>query len=176
MYGMVQLGLEQMVRDVHGPDAWNDVLDRAGQRGVVYVSNQAYPDEVSYGLVGAAAEVLKEEPADLLDQFGRYWVAEFAPRHYQTLLDAGGADIASFISNLNDLHVRVGLIFPGYQPPRFEVEDVTDDTLTMHYFSHREGLTPFVIGLLRGIGDRFGVMVEVTQIDGDHPVFEVRWA
>lgn len=178
MYGMVQLGLEQMVKDEHGPDTWNDILDRAGQRGVVFVSNQPYPDEVSYGLVGAASEILKEEPAALLEHFGRYWVAHFAPQHYQTLMDAAGGDMGAFIGNLNDLHVRVGLVFPGYQPPRFEVEPVGDRSLLLHYYSHREGLTPFVVGLLRGIGDRFGQQVEVTLLEAtaeSHPVFEVQW-
>ncbi len=177
MYGMVQLGLEQMVRERHGADAWNEILDRAGQRGVVFVSNQPYPDATSYALVGATSEVLKEDAAVLLEDFGRYWVADFAPQHYQTLLDASGDDLATFLGNLNNLHVRVGLIFPGYEPPSFEVSDVTAGSLRLHYRSHREGLVPFVIGLLRGIGDRFGQTVEIDSVTpGEgHAVFDVSW-
>lgn len=180
MYGMVQLGLEQMVVARYGPAAWHDIRDAAGQRGVEFVSNESYPDEVSYALVGATAEQLDLTGAELLEQFGRYWVADFAVGHYGPLLDACGDDVGTFIASLNNLHVRVGLVFPGYQPPRFEVTDATDHSLRLHYFSHREGLAPFVVGLLSGIGDRFGQVVTTTVVaaksDGaDHDEFEVSW-
>jgi Haem-NO-binding len=180
MYGMVQLGMEAMVTQHHGARTWEAITERAGHPDLVTVSNQPYPDDLTYGLVGAACEVLEVDAPSLLRDFGRYWVAQFADEHYSALLEATGYDVPTFMGNLNNLHVRVGLLVPGYRPPRFEVTDLTDDGLTMHYFSEREGLAPFVEGLLVGIGDRFGRDLAVEHVSGrdpglDHEVFTVRW-
>lgn len=180
MYGMVQLGMESMVTQVHDHDTWVRITERAGYPDLVTVSNQPYPDDLTYALVGAACEVLGADPAALLHDFGRYWVAEFAVDHYRTLLDAAGDDLPSFLRNLNNLHVRVGLLVPGYRPPRFEVTDETANGLHVHYYSDRDGLVPFVSGLLVGVGDRFGVPVSVQHLTGkeqglDHEVFALAW-
>jgi hypothetical protein len=180
MYGMVHKGLAAMVVEQHGSQAWAQILDSAGHPDPTIVSSASYPDELTYALVGATAEVLRRDPAELLEAFGRYWVAEFAAEHYRTLLDASGSTIPEFLANLNNLHVRVGLLFPGYRPPRFEVTDATADSITVHYYSERVGLVPFVTGLLAGIGDRFGeaVRVEHTGARGDgrdHDTFVMSW-
>ncbi|MFI0431550.1 MAG: heme NO-binding domain-containing protein [Candidatus Nanopelagicales bacterium] len=184
MYGMVNLGLAMMVKQEHGDDTWTRVTAAAGYPGLTFVSNEPYDDSISYALVGAASRVLGEEPAALLEQFGRYWVVSFADSQYRTLMEAAGSDVRTFLRSLNNLHVRVGLIFPGFRPPQFEVRDETpeagSDALRIAYYSEREGLAPFVVGLLRGVADRFGVQAEVAQVaakgeDSDHDEFLLTW-
>ncbi len=84
MYGMVQLGMEAMVTQQHDHDTWVRITERAGHPDLVTVSNEPYPDELTYALVGAACEALGADPAELLHAFGRYWVAQFAQDHYRT--------------------------------------------------------------------------------------------
>jgi hypothetical protein len=52
--------------------------------------------------------------------------------------------------------------------------------LKLHYFSHRQGLAPFVVGLMQGLGKMFHTpatvrRVEAKETGADHDVFEVLW-
>ena len=85
-----------------------------------------------------------------------------------------------FLLNLPNFHARVVMIFPRLQPPRFECTDVTACSLKLHYFTHRQGLESFVVGLVRGLGKMFGTPVTVglaaaRSRGADHDVFDVAW-
>ena len=180
MYGMVQLGLEKLVTEQHGAQTWFAITQAAGESDLVSISNQSYPDELTFKLVGAACEVLDTEPDVLLKEFGRFWVSTFAPEHYATLLDSAGSTLPEFLRSLNGLHARAGLIFQGYRPPRFEVIDHQDQALTLRYSSDREGLAPFVMGLLEGLGERFSIDIVIDQVrakgkDGQDDIFALSW-
>ena len=86
--------------------------------------------------------------------------------------------MAEFLANLDNLHSRVGLVCPHLRPPSFSCTDVTEDSLTLHYFTDRDGLAPMVIGLLKGVGARLGTTIAVERSrrreDGaDHDEFHV---
>jgi hypothetical protein len=59
------------------------------------------------------------------------------------------------------------------------VTDETANTFTLHYHSHRAGLAPFVVGLLKGLAARFNVNVEIayTRVEDEapHDSFLIRW-
>ena len=53
-------------------------------------------------------------------------------------------------------------------------------SLHLHYYSHRAGLQPFVIGLLHGLAELFGTKASVTVVQSrdtgaDHEEFLVTW-
>lgn len=177
---MVNRAVEQMVCDAYGDATWQDIKSRAGVTTISFLSSDPYPDEITYDLVGAASEVL-EIPADqILRSFGEYWVLNTASDAYPDLMSAAGDDLPTFLGNLNNLHVRVGMIFPELQPPRFTVTDVGEDHLVLHHHTRREGLAPFVEGLVIGLGQRFGTPARVTLRDSrsagaDHDSFDVTW-
>lgn len=180
MYGMVQLGMQQLVTTRYGADTWLSITAAAGEPDLVSVSNQPYPDALKFSLVAAACDLLEIDASDLLREFGRYWVRDFAPEHYSSLLDAAGATFPEMIRSLNSLHTRAGLIFRGYQPPRFEVLEEDEQTVRLQYTSEREGLSPFVIGLLEGLGDRFSLNLEIEQVadksqGAPDDIFTIAW-
>jgi hypothetical protein len=73
----------------------------------------------------------------------------------------------------------VKLAFPHLAPPSFAVSDETASSLTLAYYSHRPGLAPLVVGLLRGLGDRFQIDVSARneRVEGPRPHdrFLVTW-
>ncbi|EFK96017.1 Soluble guanylate cyclase gcy-31, partial [sediment metagenome] len=69
-----------------------------------------------------------------------------------------------FLLNLNLMHTRVKLMFPKLVPPRIECHEVTATSLRLHYFSHRSGLAPFVVGLVEGLGEMFATPARVEQV------------
>jgi hypothetical protein len=180
MYGMVNKAVEEFVCLHHGPEVWEKIKEAAGVDVEVFMTNEGYPDEITYQLVGAASKVL-DVPADqILIGFGEHWVLHTAQEGYGGLMKAGGDNLADFLRNLPNFHAHVSMIFPKLEPPRFYCTEITENSLKLHYISHREGLASFVIGLMQGLGKMFHTPATVklleAKVDGaEHDVFEVTW-
>lgn len=180
MYGMVNKAVEDMVCLHHGEAVWEQIKAKAGVDVDIFMSNEGYPDEITYNLVAAASEVLHVPAEQILHGFGEHWVLHTAQEGYGGLMKAAGKTLPEFLGNLPNFHSRVSMIFPKLQPPRFQCSDITDRSLKLHYFSHRQGLAPFVVGLMHGLGKMFKTPVTVRLVEAraegaDHDVFDVTW-
>jgi len=180
MYGMVNRAVEEMVCTHHGEAVWERIKATAGVDVDVFMSNEGYPDEMTYRLVGAASEVLGVPADKILEAFGEHWVLHTARDAYGGLMQAAGKSLPEFLSNLPNFHSRVAMIFPKLQPPRFQCSEITESSLKLHYYTHRRGLAPFVVGLMRGLGRMFATPVTVRLVESrddgaDHDVFDVAW-
>ena len=180
MYGLVNKAVEEMVCMHHGEPVWRRIKERAGVDEEVFISNQGYPDDLTYRLVAAASAELSLPAEAVLEAFGSHWVLHTARDAYGGLLQAAGRTLPEFFSNLPDFHTRVKMIFPKLEPPRFRCTDVTAGSMRLHYHTHRRGLTPFVVGLLKGLGTMFSTPVEVRLVasrdqGADHDEFDVVW-
>lgn len=180
MYGMVNKAVQELIISQHGEEVWQRIRTRAGVEEEMFISNEPYPDEITYRLVGAASEVLSVPAAEILRTFGRWWILHTAMEGYGHLMKAGGRTLPEFLINLPNFHTRIVLMFPHLRPPEFECTDVTADSLRLHYHSHRRGLAPFVTGLLEGLGEMFKTPVTVNHEQGldagaPHDVFLVGW-
>lgn len=180
MYGLIHEALQGHVIASAGDEVWARVLRSAGAEGAVFHGMSQYPDALTYKLVFAASEAMGVSAAELLRSFGRYWVLETAPRHYGPLMSFTGRNFAEFMTNLDRMHDRVATIYLNLRQPSFETERLDERTMRLHYRSQREGLAPFVIGVIEGLGERFRVRVEVELAESrdrgaDHDVFVVRY-
>ncbi len=180
MYGMVNKAVEEMVCLHHGEAVWEQIKQRAGVEVDVFVSNEGYSDDITYRLVGAASEILKQPADTILLAFGEHWILNTAQEGYGGLMRAGGRTLPEFMANLPNFHSRIAMVFPKLEPPRFECREVTSNSLQLHYFTHRPGLASFVIGLMQGLGKMFRTPVTVRLTvpkgaDSDHDIFDVRW-
>lgn len=182
MYGLVNKAVEDLVTSKFGQDSWDQIRRKAGlQNEGGFVRMNAYPDAVTYDLVAAASEVLGLTGEQVLEAFGEHWTVYTAQEGYGPMLDLAGSSLIEFLENLDQLHARVGMSFPQLRPPSFSVTDVTADSARLHYTSERVGLAPLVVGLLRGLGKRFGQRVEITHdrrrgVDSDHDEFLITFA
>ncbi len=179
MYGMVNKAVEELVCSRFGEQKWLEVKAAAGVEVDVFISDESYPDELTYNLVGGACRVLGAEASAVLELFGEHWVLNTAQEGYGELMDSSGSSLAEFLENLPNFHARVTLILPRLRPPEFSVTDRTANSLHLHYRSHRQGLQSFVVGLVRGLGKKFNTPVSVELLprgDRDHDVFLVTWS
>ena len=175
MYGLVNKAVVDLVTTKFGVETWNKIKQKAEVDVDVFVSMDGYPDDVTYRLVGAASEVLKITPEQVLEAFGEYWVLYTASEGYGPLLNASGSTLREFLKNLDALHARVALTMPNLRPPRFRLIDVDDTTMRLEYHSTREGLAPMVVGLLRGLGIRFKTDLDISHTRrADHDEFVLR--
>jgi hypothetical protein len=62
------------------------------------------------------------------------------------------------------MHARIAVSFPDLQPPAFRTMP-QGDAVRLEYRSHRPGLTPFVVGLVEGIGSLYGEKVSCVQVE-----------
>ena len=180
MYGMVNKAIEEMMLLHHDEATWERIKAQAGVDVDVFISNDGYPDELTYHLVDAAAETLAIPAEQVLQAFGEHWVLVTAEEGYGELMGAGGRTLEEFLRNLPGFHARVALIFPNLKPPTFKVANVTANSLDLHYYSRRAGLQSFVIGMVQGLAKRFATTVEVSVLadrsaGADHDVFLVKW-
>lgn len=178
MYGMVNKAARQLIIDKFGADTWKRVVAKAGMDDSTFIAIQQYPDAVTYDLVAAASEVLELQPEAVLLTFGEYWITYAQSQGYGALLDSLGDDFFDALEQLDQLHVRLSLSFPEYRPPSFSCSERTPDQLLLHYVSEREGLAPFVVGLLQGLAGKLGTRVRVEQVESkgnghDHDVFRI---
>ena len=179
MYGLINSSLQSMIRDKFGDEQWDKVLIASGVPEDSFLSMRSYDDAITYDLVGAASAVLGAPAEACLEMFGEWWVLETAARSYGPLMDAAGGDLVQFLRNMNALHDRITGTFINYVPPEFRVESLDGGRHRIHYVSKRQGLTPFVVGLLKGLAKRFHSELEfhsqkaLPVTSGEHTVFEV---
>jgi hypothetical protein len=164
MYGMVNKAVQEMVCMHYGEPVWEEIKARAGVDVELFFGNESYPDDMTYRLVTAGSQVLHLPQEKVLEAFGEHWVVHTANGGFEGLMRAAGKTLPEFLRNLPNFHDRVCIIFPKLQPPRFTISEVTEHSLSLHYFSDRPGLTSFVVGLLRGLGKMFGSPVQVQVL------------
>jgi len=181
MYGLVHIGLRDLIIDSHGEEQWQNVFKHSELHEDDFISMQSYPDELTYKLVAAAVEKLSISAEKLLIEFGKHWVLHTGPDTYGSILNMSGDSLPELLANLDDLHVHLSNIMPNLKPPSFQCEQVTEHSMLLHYRSSRQGLTPMVLGLLEGIGERFHTPCNASIVSSDettqgvHIVFLVQW-
>jgi hypothetical protein len=175
MQGVIYKSIEDLVTSAHGPAKWAAILRQAGVDEPAFVGMSRYPDELAGRIIGAASVILGASAEDIMRAFGRHWTTHTAPQYYGDMLAFAGNSFVEVLRNLDQMHARISLVFPGYEPPSFRVEELGGDRLRVHYYSKRQGLLPVVEGMLTGLADRFGLTlsmeIEKTRAQGhDHDV------
>ena len=163
MYGLVNKAIQDMVCSRFGEETWKEIKHTAEVDINVFLNMEGYPDDITHKLVKAASVVLSLSTQQIMQAFGEFWVQYTAQEGYGEMMDMSGDTLPEFLENLDNLHVRVGVSFPNLQPPSFECTDMEENSLSLHYRSDREGLTPMILGLVQGLGNRFDTEVDITQ-------------
>lgn len=180
MYGLVNRALQNLVIQKLGQEAWNEICETAQIEDHNFVNFMPYPDDVTYRLAAAAAQKMNQTVAQVLEAFGEQWILFTADEGYGDLLKMCGNTLVEFLTNLNSLHARIQLIHPHLLPPKVVCSDIQKNSLKLSYYSTRPGLAPMVVGLLKGLGKRFGVSITIALVKSreegaDHDEFEVRF-
>lgn len=177
MLGMINHAIGQMVVERLGEDAWDRVRERVGFDEPVFVVMKQYPDDLTYGLVGAVAEEASLPVTKVLHDFGRYWISYSDRQPWGKVMRSMGTDLRALLRALDAMHTRIAISFPDVTMPHFRVDE-RPGAMLVHYFSPRAGLAPLVHGALEALGDLYGEPVEVVHAEdraagAQHDVFLV---
>lgn len=163
MYGLINKAVQDVVVSKAGAEGWRKVCEKNGLTQPMFVGFEQYPDAQTYGLVGAASDVLGMPANTLLEEIGVYWSKFTVEQGYGHLMDMAGDSVYQVLQELNNIHARLMVTLPELRPPSFECLRREDGVILVKYYSERPGLSPLVIGLIRGLGERFGQTAVVTQ-------------
>ena len=180
MYGIVNKSIEELVVAHHGIAKWEMIKEKSNINIEFFISSETYDDEVTYTLAGTIAEDLGVTVDDVLKLFGEWWILHTGKNNYGYLLESGGDNFKSFLLNLPAFHNRVMMMYPNLTPPEFKISHVAGNSLHLHYFSKRKGLTAFVLGLMTGLGKFFATDVDTEHIESvpstnTHEIIRVTW-
>ena len=163
MKGTILKCLQEMVENRFGKDEWKAILSDAGFAGPQLFSLSADVDEgKALALFASAARVLEISAEQAADAFGDHWVNDYAARVYQTIY-ARHKSAREFLLAMDAVHVMVTDSVPNARPPRFDFELQGEKTLLVTYKSKR-GLIDLYIGLVRGVGKRFGTPLQIEKL------------
>lgn len=180
MYGMIHAAARDMVRRSHGEALWNDIVAGAGLTDDAFLSMKSYDDSVMGTLLTEIVAHTGMTLESCLDNLGVHWILETANQHYKILLDSYGPDLWSLFRNLDHMHDRISSSMPAFNAPSFRLESVSANEHKLYYHSARQGLTPFVQGLLKGLAIKYGRSLHVSVISeersaqGQQTVFAIR--
>ena len=170
MYGMVNQAVRELIIANFGEDTWATIHTQA-EAPETFLNFEQYDDGVTYRLVAAASDALELPAETVLKTFGHFWVTDVATKSYADLMQRSGTTFLDFLKGLDHMHSLIQVSFPDYTPPSFRVKALSDDRLQLDYYSHREGLLPFVVGLLEGLAAHFETSFTCEHVpDESHPM------
>lgn len=177
MYGMIHRALRQMVHDELGQEAWLALEQKLDIGPTELLTGMVYDDALTLQIVSEAAARLNLSVEQCLFEFGKYWVRFAGQGSLSSLMKFTGQNLASFISNLDRLHLAVGAAMPGTLLPSFVTRENKPGHLIVEYRSDRVGMEPFVQGLLQGLMDRFHTQgnVEIVHRGEKTITFDIRY-
>jgi hypothetical protein len=177
MYGMINQAIKDLVCHQAGEDIWLEICRETEMDPEGFEALTPYPDRLTYKLVGAAAKRLETTQEELLKRFGRHWIIYTGEQGYGEVMRLFGKDFRSCLANLNRMHGHMGAMMPQLKPPRFTVTEDSPESITVHYYSEREGLGPMVVGLLEGLAEKYDEKVRVAFSPKggpqEHDIFKV---
>lgn len=174
MYGMIHRAARQMITEQSGAAIWRQIETAAGVTEDHFISGATYEDIITLSIIDATAVVKGVGTAEVLREFGRYWIRFAGESAFASVMKMAGDDLPAFISNLNRMHGAIQSSMPSAVLPEFLLIGNNARGVSVQYISDRTGLEPFVAGLFEGLLDRFGIAGQVIwSADGALPVFDI---
>ncbi len=162
MKGVINKGIQELVEEKFGEEAWEKVKEVAKCDEPFFSASEDYPDQLTVDLANAAS-VVSGLPLDtVLVEFGRHWVTKTSAESYPTIYKLTGKTTRDFLLSMVNVHEHVTKGVANARPPVLEFEDLPDGTMAIHYLSERN-LCPVLRGCILGAGDRFGEKLEVRE-------------
>ncbi|XP_070193840.1 guanylate cyclase soluble subunit beta-2-like [Littorina saxatilis] len=153
MYGHIHIVIRDLVTESFGPEAWDKVLKEAQfNEGEHFLYFDYFNDSMTVSLIMAVSKCMEMPLSEVLEAFGDFFLKHCLRHGYDNMLRTLGRDIKTFIQSLDSMHSLLLLTYDKLVAPSFRCQLEDDGTLTLHYYSAREGLSDIVKGVVRAVG------------------------
>jgi hypothetical protein len=164
MHGIILSTIQQYAKREYGREAWNEVQERAGLEGELYVPMKEYPDEQVYRLAESAGEVTGLGARQFLVDYGR-WVVGPLVETYNVHVDDSW-DAMELIANVANFHAALRThSLSNYTPPDVDsgwVDGHEGEAAYLDYDSPRQ-LCDVARGAFMGAADYYGAEIQFAE-------------
>ena len=162
--------LSEMVKEKFNEAKWREILNRSdmgdSRKYLEYMRGMDIDDKKVFEIIKNTCEVLQITLEQAADAFGEYWTCVYAPKIYKTYYGKYH-NARDFIKGMDQIHAEVTKNIENAHPPRFDIEELDDNRLKVHYKSKRH-MIDFYIGLAKGIGKYFNTPIEVKKLSDEY--------
>ncbi|KAL8603727.1 hypothetical protein ACOMHN_024343 [Nucella lapillus] len=153
MYGQIHVVVKELVESQFGQQIWNKILLQSGMdEDTDFLVFSVYDDSTTSRLIESVCRVLDYPREQLLKEFGTYFLTYCTKYGYDKMLLTLGEDLFTFVQNLDSLYSMLSLSYKGIISPSFRCQEHDDGTLTLDYYSWRQGYYPIVQGIVEAVG------------------------
>lgn len=164
MYGLINKAIKEFITLHHGNEVWEETNRELGLSESQFISMESNPDEVTFRMLDHLSRKTGIPKTELAEQMGEYFLDFAGKEGFGDLLELAGDTLPELLQNLNELHVRVKMLMPDLNPPRFEISDQTENALMLHYYSSRDGFAVFMVGVLKGLFKKFNLKGDLNVL------------
>ena len=93
MYGMIHRAARQMVTEQLGATVWGQIETAAGVSEDHFISGASYEDRITLSIIDATAVVTGTGAADVLRDFGQYWIRFAGDSAFASVMKMAGDDL-----------------------------------------------------------------------------------
>eukprot|EP00056_Hartaetosiga_gracilis_P011854 m.183298 g.183298 ORF g.183298 m.183298 type:complete len:996 (-) comp13592_c0_seq21:982-3969(-) len=140
---------------------------------------KSFSDNHTSRFIEATSKVTGLSQNQIFKYVGAFSFDVFVEQGYLPLLQTLGDTFFECIKNIDTLHTNLVNTMPSMRAPSFKPVKNSDGTLTVHYYSSRDGLAPFAIAVMKGVASGlFDLDIQVHHkekkgIGSDHDIFVV---
>ncbi len=171
MHGSIFVMLKRYVTHHYDFATWHRLVVQSGLTETDFETQQVYPDEQLYQLVGMAAEHGGISATELQEKFGEFLVPDLLFMYHKLIFP--GWRTLELIENVESrMHHAVRRDMNGATPPVLYVERLSRDVIRVQYVSRRR-MGALAVGIIRGVARHFGEQDQIritptTREDGEH--------
>ncbi len=166
MKGIFIICFKEMIKNKHGQDKWEMILEKAGLRkDTCLLPISDIEDETALHIIDSVGEVLDISRKQVTEEFGEYWINDYAPKIYSAYYE-NIKTAKEFFLKLDYIHTTITRKIPNAHPPRFDYEWSDEATLIISYKSKRD-LYDFFFGLTKGIRTYFKEDFKIMRMENN---------
>eukprot|EP00055_Hartaetosiga_balthica_P017786 m.123162 g.123162 ORF g.123162 m.123162 type:complete len:719 (+) comp9402_c0_seq1:90-2246(+) len=180
MYGLTHQALTRWMRSLpDGEEILERVLERCNIEGSADDFFRCYTDQETMGLLPIVEEETRYDAEEIMFEAGLMAMQTFIENGFEPALRTLGDNLFDLLSNLDSLHDNFLASFPKMKAPSIRPVRNSDDSLSIHYFSSRDQLSPFFMGMVKSCAlVMFDLEIDIHHRikkgkQGDHDVFHV---
>jgi hypothetical protein len=165
MHGLVFVTWEKYLQERFDGSVLSQYREKLGLNATNSpLAVRTYPDELLLKGVGTAHEITGVAVDTLLQEYGRYFIANGLTRHRCAYLLSQSHNGRDLLLAMRDAHEQMQQLPDGLTPPLFEYRfhPQNAETMALIYDSERH-LCPLLFGAIQGAAAYYGEQVEISE-------------
>lgn len=158
MHGLICKSLEEFVRDQHGDEVWQRIVQVSGLPVNRFEALRSYDDELMQSVFMSTFQELGRANTLVLEDIG-HWICTHPPLEpVRRLIRFSGTSFVDLIYSLDEIHDRARIALPGLGLPKFYVTERGPNDFRVRSAWHLEGGGAVLTGILRAMADDYGAL------------------